>query len=718
MLYQQRVADLQSAYNTHATYSNQWWLAAINADLAYANIELTQGDKAPGDGVNVAVIDTGIDQAHIAFFGQTISETLIGGATDENGFSFSHGTAVSSLINARRTDLTSTSPMHGIAWGAAVHMYAVPLGSAIPDLPIQPVEINQLRDNDRDFANELTTVLNSNPDILNLSFGFPGMIENYSETVLRENFSLSIATLAQASDLDKTITVWSAGNQNGRLCTPGSSNCVGNSRIDRNRNPAGTYNASSSAILSGLPARIPELRGHSLSVVSVNEAGTISSFSNRCGIAADWCLAAPGEDIGVASFGPVFMNGMVVGFARTFIARDPSDPASRGRGISGTSFSAPIVAGSLALIKQLFRDQLSSEELVTRLLATANKNGIYADRSIYGQGMLDIGAATSPVGGLTFLSTNNINTASHDNSLQNTQLQLSAAFGYELVHRLDQQQVAAFDKLGAPFWFQLSDFVQQRSANVPLLDRQMHQFLSFQPDISTHSSMHGHLELLDNATNLTWKMSERFTTSLFATDSKSTSNPALGTVTSWHSSKIPVSFSSGWILERESLLGGIAQGAFGQLSNKLSFIGLTGKWASGKWQFNADAQLGIAIPDLQPGLITDVSSLATTTFKIQASNALNKQSSLHILLKQPVKIEYGKATLSYPVGRNLQGTIFHNNLDANLTPTGRQIDASFAWHKKINNSELRLGTAWTYQASHDKNAKPSLSLLVGWLSVF
>ena len=40
----------------------QWGLAAIQADQAYANLELAQGsDAKPGAGVTIGLIDTGID---------------------------------------------------------------------------------------------------------------------------------------------------------------------------------------------------------------------------------------------------------------------------------------------------------------------------------------------------------------------------------------------------------------------------------------------------------------------------------------------------------------------------------------------------------------------------------------------------------------------------------------------------------------------------------
>ena len=45
-----------------------------------------------------------------------------------------------------------------------------------------------------------------------------------------------------------------------------------------------------------------------------------------------------------------------------------------------------------------FEGQLGSQEIVSRLFATANKNGVYADKAIYGQGLMDLNAATEPVG--------------------------------------------------------------------------------------------------------------------------------------------------------------------------------------------------------------------------------------------------------------------------------------------------------------------------------
>ena len=98
------------------------------------------------------------------------------------------------------------------------------------------------------------------------------------------NFGQAIATMAQADAEEKTILVWAAGNAHGDPCAASTDHCEN-----------GEINAVSVEVLPGLVARIEELQGHSIAVVALRPDGEIADFSNRCGIAADYCIAAPGE---------------------------------------------------------------------------------------------------------------------------------------------------------------------------------------------------------------------------------------------------------------------------------------------------------------------------------------------------------------------------------------------------------------------------------------
>ena len=119
----------------------------------------------------------------------------------------------------------------------------------------------------------------------------------------------------------------------------------------------------------------------------------------------------------------------------------------------GTSFAAPMVTGALVVMKNYFRDELYNTDLVARLLATANKGGIYADSDVYGQGLLDLAAATSPAGSINIALDGRVAGASV--ALAETSLGLGSALGDGLIRPLAGQEIAAFDDLGAPFWYSL-----------------------------------------------------------------------------------------------------------------------------------------------------------------------------------------------------------------------------------------------------------------------
>ena len=213
----------------------------------------------------------------------------MGNAVNETGERMSHGTAVASVATAVRTGDEYSA--HGVAWGADIAMFAISLGSGGGDY--DPITVASLADGATEWAALFHAVLawsdgDRSVDILNLSFGFNGIIDDYSEQELRDSFGPAISTLAQADradEEDKTILVWAAGNARGDPCDPAATpHCVDNE-----------VNAVSVEVLPGLAARIPELQGHSIAVVALRPDGTIADFSNRCGIAADHCIAAPGE---------------------------------------------------------------------------------------------------------------------------------------------------------------------------------------------------------------------------------------------------------------------------------------------------------------------------------------------------------------------------------------------------------------------------------------
>ena len=99
----------------------------------------------------------------------------------------------------------------------------------------------------------------------------------------------------------------------------------------------------------------------------------LSTFSNRAGDGQNWYLAALGYRV------------------RTI------DQTGTGFLYSGTSFSAPIISGAVALVAQAFPN-LTAAQIVDLLFRTADDLGTAGDDRIYGQGRLNITRAFEPVG--------------------------------------------------------------------------------------------------------------------------------------------------------------------------------------------------------------------------------------------------------------------------------------------------------------------------------
>ena len=233
----------------------------------------------------------------------------------------------------------------------------------------------------------------------------------------------------------------------------------------------------------------------------------IARFSNPCGEgASSFCLAAPGVadyEYGLAEYAEIamtvsscelerrgaagtdircatdegheevlailvaekFRTGLGSGFLLAPETEDFTQIAHRLPTVgyeagAGTSFAAPMVSGALALMKSYFmlgtdcgaggECGLGSHELTERILATADRRGIYADASIYGSGLLDLKNALTPQGELRLLLGRSV-TDSSSYLLSQSALRPGAALGDSAWRALDGVRLAAFDDLNAPF---------------------------------------------------------------------------------------------------------------------------------------------------------------------------------------------------------------------------------------------------------------------------
>ncbi len=115
---------------------------------------------------------------------------------------------------------------------------------------------------------------------------------------------------------------------------------------------------------------------------AVRADNTLAGFSNKAGLGADIYLVAPGTLI------PTVRLGGAPGETQLF---------------SGTSASTPHISGAAALMRHLW-PALTASEVVEILLDTATDLGAPGTDPIFGRGLLNVGAAVAPVGGVTVTS--------------------------------------------------------------------------------------------------------------------------------------------------------------------------------------------------------------------------------------------------------------------------------------------------------------------------
>jgi len=727
----ERRESLAAGYRSYPAFGRQWGLGRVKADQAHARLALKHGeDVRPGSGVTVGIVDTGIDEEHPAFAGVRMEEVFLPGSTDETGVLPSHGTAVASVVAGGRESAFADGAQ-GVAWGAELVVFADADLSEPPDLPPDfeslptqyfPVWSDILDEFDAEIAEKLRTVLDwrdgeRRVDFLNMSLGTHGIIDGYTETELRNVYDRSIAVMAQQGVDDKTVFVWAAGNEHGTRCVPSQPYCLSNGIV-----------AASPSLEAGIPARISELRGHTVAVVGVKEDGEIAEYSNRCGLAAQWCIAAPGDGMNLAYFGPDEETGEP-GVRGTFVA-------------GGTSFAAPMVTGGLAVMKHLFRGQLSNTDLLARLLETADRSGRYADARVYGRGLMDLDAATAPVGSERVPAGSRVNRPGR--TLRSTRLDLGGAIGDGLARSFASREFVVFDSLGAPFWHglvsrmrrtgqspawsRLDALTNERAARTRMgpstllspstgwdePDRARWEVRLLDTVAGTEA---GHLGLAEKALALRYTGSNDLVLSAFSTQGMKGMLPVLGGGLSWR--RRPFGLRSGWIAERESALGTTVDGAFGRLAANAFFIGFDAEATIKAWRVFGGAELGFTRPEADGGLIEDLSPVATSSLSLHAERAIAQNQTIRFSVAQPLRVETGRAELSVPVGRTRDGDVLRERMTGSLVPSGRQVDLSVQWRRRLDGGgAFALGADLILDPGHRAGDRPDLELLAGFRKAF
>ncbi len=389
------------SYKT-SEFNNQKGLALIKAESMYSY-------GGTGLDIKVAVFDSGILASHSEFGSRVLSSdgydylaNVSGVTTDGNG----HGTHVSGTIAAEKDG----SGMHGVAYEAKIIPYKITnaAGSVITT--------------DAEIADAYSRATAKGSRIFNNSWGSTATITSVTKSWLDANIPLALSQ-AQSSIDSGAVFVWAAGNS-------------GHTEV---------------AYEPGLPYYYPDMEKGYLAVMAVDLDGVEPNYTNRCGVSADWCIAAPGGSDAQA-IGGVYSTYNDGSYKR----------------ISGTSMAAPHVSGALAGLKSRFPN-LSYQEVRDRLLATANSAGVYADSTIYGKGLMDLNAASSPVG-VTMITLTTHDDGSVTTS-SSTVATLSAEVFTAFADQIASTKIMLVDSYQrAPFYADASAFIKskERGFNINL----------------------------------------------------------------------------------------------------------------------------------------------------------------------------------------------------------------------------------------------------------
>ncbi len=455
----------------------------------------------------------------------------------------------------------------------------------------------------------------------------------------------------------------------------------------------------------------------SLYLTEDNVAFIMSSRDNSYDTCANRinCITVPYDDFQLAADDTSYLD---------------SNPNSNYQRNSYTNLTSGIVGGGLAVMKQMFRSQLSNTQLVDRLLATAYAGGKYSGTK-YGHGLMDLGAATNPWGVPEFMST--LPSTSRDplgardagTPITSTSMTLGAPLGDGLSNALASQEIAAFDVLGAPFWFQAGGFtVPSAGASVaarlqrfltPIQWRSLPDAWQFNLQENAPAMETGHLALTDGASRFTVDGPQGVAATVFQEPGEMEGLTLAWTPTAFSA----LTMEAGYLNEQNSLLGSEAKGAFGSLAGETLFLGAGLNATAGSWQLTAQGELGQVTPSVgQSQWIDGVSSLSTSSFRLQATHPFAEGSTLSFSLSQPLRVESGSVVLSLPMGRTQDGVVLSKALSAPLAPSGRQLDLTTKLQFPWLGGDVSLGATRSGQPRHQQTAVPEWTLFTGYRSTW
>lgn len=413
------------------TFDCDEYYAQYSLDKMHAKDAYVRGFN--GNGVPVAVIDTGLDTSHFEFDGRVVSGggydfvRNTSGQADASQLS-AHGTQVAGVLAANRNFIG----MHGVAFNATI-------------VPIRVFDQNNAAITS--FADAIDYARTAGTLILNGSYG-----PDDRWHALSESRDYHIITAVEQEEAAAYLRYAANG---GLIVVPSGNNYASQPHVSSSPtgpgflpfikpahaalsgNDNGAYRSEDNAAI--ITDDYSALETHMIVVGGIDKNNVITAYSNRCGVAKDWCMVAYSNDIFTTT-----LNGQYTT-------------------VSGTSFAAPQVAGAAAVLHQAF-PSLTMVQIRQRLFDTATDLGEAGVDAVYGHGLLNLSVATRPLGLTTLAVTKDVNEGPRY-SLEGSSMNFGKAFGLDASNMLAAKDIMFLDSQDAQFYTNLGSMVKVATQN-------------------------------------------------------------------------------------------------------------------------------------------------------------------------------------------------------------------------------------------------------------
>ena len=313
----------------------------IDAQLSITNTYAAHNAGYTGQGVTIGIVDSGIMRSNPTVAGRVLAEFIDVDPTQNNTSIddvVGHGTWVS--------EIAAGAPFAkfpgGIAPGADLVSARIISDNAPDDNGSTPPAT--VTASDATFFGQVNQqLISAGVKVMNNSWG--GITWDTSDASVNQAFDAAYSPFVNQQG---GLVVFAAGN-------------------DSQANPS---------TIAALPSVAPDLEKGWLTVVAVNsnDPTQLDSYSNKCGIAMNYCLAAPGD---------------VIVLDKDTLASTTNPTYYI---VEGTSLAAPQVTGAAALVWQAF-PYFSNDLVRQTLLGTADPLGGSQPNPTFGYGELDVGKA-------------------------------------------------------------------------------------------------------------------------------------------------------------------------------------------------------------------------------------------------------------------------------------------------------------------------------------